>query len=374
MLYVALTRARNRLIVTAKVPDADKLLDEADKTRGDADGYFVTGQGTYIHWIVGAAAKYGSADFYRITQTTEAEILGETEESGADAPEIRPETAVSEENLPEEAVLRERFAFVYPHEHLAAIPAKLSVSGLYPEILDEGSPAEPVYTVTERGFAPVSEEITEDSMEAGDLPEEPKQGLRPRFMTGESDIRAADRGSATHVFLQFADFERLAETGAEAELERLVQSRHLTRKLAESVHLSQLRRFVRSVLLDKIRRSPMVRREFRFNTRMPAEQFTADEQLRGQLRADDVKITVQGVVDCVFRDPDSGRLGLADYKTDSLSAEEWQNRALAHKKLIDRHRNQLLYYRDICGKMFGEEIGETLLYSTVLGECVPVTD
>ena len=61
-----------------------------------------------------------------------------------------------------------------------------------------------------------------------------------------------------------------------------------------------------------------------------------------------------------------------DYKTDSLTPEEWQNRALAHKKLIGRHRNQLLYYRDICGKMFGEEIAGTVIYSTVLGECINV--
>jgi len=105
---------------------------------------------------------------------------------------------------------------------------------------------------------------------------------------------------------------------------------------------------------------------------MPAERFTADETFREKLREEGVKITVQGVVDCVFRDPDSGRLVLVDYKTDSLTAEEWQDRARAHKKLADRHRNQLLYYREICGKMFGEEIGETLIYSTVLGECVNV--
>jgi ATP-dependent exoDNAse (exonuclease V) beta subunit len=124
--------------------------------------------------------------------------------------------------------------------------------------------------------------------------------------------------------------------------------------------------------MKKIRRSPMVRREFRFNTRMAAENFTADPEFREKLRAEEIKITVQGVVDCVFRDPDSGKLILVDYKTDSLTPEEWQNRALAHKKLIGRHRNQLLYYRDICGKMFGEEIAGTVIYSTVLGECVDV--
>ena len=385
MLYVALTRARNRLIVTAKVTDAEKLLEEAEKTRGDADGYFVGSQGTYIQWIIGAAAKYGNADFYRITQIPEAALLGDTDDNFPEDPlaaehpvenSALSHTPDEEAPLPDESVLRERFAFAYPFEHLGTIPSKLSVSGLYPEILDEGRPSEPVYTPTDSGFQPVSDALSsepEDVVPASEqAPAEPAKSVRPRFMTGGNEVRAAERGSATHVFLQFADFERLAADGAEAELERLVGSRHLSRTLADMVNRNQLRRFLGSVLMDKIRRSPMVRREFRFNTRMPAERFTADPALQEKLRTDNVRITVQGVVDCVFRDPDKGHLVLVDYKTDSLTAEEWQNRRRAHEKLAARHRNQLLYYRDICSKMFGEPIAETLIYSTVLGECIPV--
>ena len=373
MLYVALTRARNRLIVTAKVSDADKMLTEAEQTRDCADSYFVNSQGTYIRWILGAAAKYGNADFYKISSVPEAVLLSEEEEAENDPVENTASVPEKEETPLDEEAIRARFTFVYPHEHLAAIPSKLSVSGLYPEILDEGRTADTVYTVTETGFTPVQEAVSAEEIPAEDIPAEPAKGLRPRFMTGESSIRAADRGSATHIFLQFADFGRLAQDGAEAELKRLVQSRHLSRTLADMVNMSQLRRFIRSDLMDKIRRSPMVRREFRFNTRMAAENFTADPEFREKLRAEDLKITVQGVVDCVFRDPDSGKLVLVDYKTDSLSPEEWQNRALACKKLTARHRNQLLYYRDICTKMFGEEIAETVIYSTVLGECISVT-
>ena len=372
MLYVALTRAKNRLIVTAKVSDADKMLEEAEQTRDCADGYFVNNQGTYIQWILGAAAKYGNADFYKISSVSESVLLSEEEEETASVPDAAvPEDAG--EPL-DEAGLRRRFTFAYPYDHLAAIPSKLSVSGLYPEILDEGRPADTVYTITETGFQPVTEAVPGEERDAQDIPAEPAKGLRPRFMTGDSSIRAADRGSATHIFLQFADFGSLARDGAEAELERLITTRHISRTLADAVSMSQLKRFVRSSLMDKIRRSPMVRREFRFNTRMAAENFTADEALREKLRAEDIRITVQGVVDCVFRDPDSGGLVLVDYKTDSLSPEEWQNRALAYKKLADRHRNQLLYYRDICGKMFGEEISETVIYSTVLGECISVSE
>ncbi len=369
MLYVALTRARNRLIVTAKVSNTEKLLAEAEMTRDDADGYYVGNQGTYIHWIVGAAAKYGNSDFYRITQLHESAIFEEAD--AVSSPEA--ETSADEKpTLSEEkkAGLRSRFGFIYPHDHLAAIPSKLSVSGLYPEILDENRRPDTLYTITESGFTPVEDLPAAEE----DTPAEPekKTHLRPRFMTGESDVRATDRGSATHTFLQFADFPRLAETGAEAELERLVQTRHLSPKLAETVSVRELNRFTRSTLMQKILRSPDVYREFRFNTRMAAESFTADPELREKLRAEGIKITVQGVVDCVFRDPDSGKLVLVDYKTDRLTNEEWNDRAKAHAKLLGRHRNQLLYYRDICGKMFGEEIAETVLYSTVLGECISV--
>lgn len=371
MLYVALTRARNRLIVTAKVPDAEKLVTEAEMTRDAADGYFVGNQGTYIQWIIGAAAKYGNADFYRITQIPEAAVLGEEPEPDENHPVENSEVSQNPPSVDpaKEEELRSRFDFAYPHEHLAAIPSKLSVSGLYPEILDEGRTPDTVYAITETGFTPFTETETE-----ADEPDEaePKPGIRPRFMTGGSEVKATDRGSATHIFLQFADFGILAEHGAEYELDRLVKTRHLSEKLAEMVNIGELKRFVRSDLMDKIRRSPMVRREFRFNTRMAAEHFTADEDFREKLRGEGVKITVQGVVDCVFRDPDSGKLVLVDYKTDRLTAEEWKDRVRAHKKLADRHRNQLLYYRDICGKMFDEEIGETVLYSTVLGECVNV--
>ncbi len=368
MLYVALTRARNRLIVTAKVANVDKLLAEAEMTREDADGYYVSSRGTYMQWIVGSAAKYGNADFYTLTQIHESAIFAEEDDvQPVENYTVSPtESAFSKEK---EAELRSRFDFVYPYEHLAAIPSKLSVSGLYPEILDENRRPDPVYTVTETGFAPVGELPEEDGTSEETAP---KAHRRPRFLTGESDIKATDRGSATHTFLQFADFERLAKNGAEAELERLVQSRHLSRKLADAVNLRELTRFTRSELMDKILRSPDVHREFRFNTRMAAEKFTSDPDLREKLREENIKITVQGVVDCVFRDPDSGRLVLIDYKTDRLTAEEWDDRAKAHRKLLDRHRNQLMYYRDICGKMFGEAIGETFLYSTVLGECIAV--
>ena len=112
----------------------------------------------------------------------------------------------------------------------------------------------------------------------------------------------------------------------------------------------------------------MVKREFRFNALLPAERFTSDAGFAAILASRDAKITVQGVVDCVFRDPDGGGLVLVDYKTDALTAEERRHPEKAAEKLLARHRNQLSYYKEICSAMFGEEIERTVIYSTVLGE------
>ena len=116
----------------------------------------------------------------------------------------------------------------------------------------------------------------------------------------------------------------------------------------------------------------MVKREFRFNALLPAERFTKDEAFAGLLRARGIRVTVQGVVDCVYRDPDTGRLILVDYKTDRLTAAEMRDPSLAAEKLRARHTRQLSYYREICSAMFEEEIAAARVYSTALGKCVEI--
>lgn len=390
MLYVALTRAEHRLIVTAKVADADGAIERARELAPYSDGYTVSAQGTYIDWIVGAAAKHGDDTFYSIYTIPSSEILSpdyraSTTDSTSPTEEAANVTETSGEAgdghpvensaaLPTDGELRERFSFVYPYRHLIGIPTKLSVSALYPEILDENGERSgattSLYTMTEGGVLREAGTVGDGVGTDEAAIEGVGVGTRPSFMTGANEVGGARRGSATHVFMQFANFERLAREGIDAELSRLIEERYMSEGAAELVSMRQLRLFCKSELMDKLCRSKLVRREFRFNARMSAAAFTADEELREKLREDDVRLTVQGVVDCVFRDPDSGALVLVDYKTDSLTEEEFNDHALARRKLLERHRHQLLYYRDICEKMFNEPIREVYIYSTVLGECI----
>ncbi|MBQ8401999.1 MAG: PD-(D/E)XK nuclease family protein, partial [Clostridia bacterium] len=104
---------------------------------------------------------------------------------------------------------------------------------------------------------------------------------------------------------------------------------------------------------------------------MDAHRFTEDPDFASVLHRDGVRLIVQGVVDCVFREPD-GSLTLVDYKTDRPTAEEYKAPALADARFIARHGKQLAYYKEICTRMFGEEIRNVVIYSTALGREIPV--
>jgi len=172
--------------------------------------------------------------------------------------------------------------------------------------------------------------------------------------------------------MQFADFAALRNFGVKYELDRLVRERFITPGSAELINLRQLERFAESGLLDKMLRAPLLKREFRFNVLLDASRFTRDPEMKKKLADGQIKVTVQVLVDCVFRDPDTGKLVLVDYKTDSITDEEWKDLSRAEEKLRRRHRDQLTYYREICSEMFGEEIEDALVYSTVLGRTVKV--
>lgn len=356
VVYVALTRARNRLIVTGKVKDAEKYLTDCHFAAEYASSYSVTGNCTYLDWITTAAFVHGPDPCYRIV----------TVSATADEQTIAEEqTTVAEDTTtttPDwDTVLSENLSFRYPYSHLATIPAKLSVSQLHPGVLDEPI-TEPV---TEDNDLSVPEPIEEPEIETtSSVTETPL----PRFLSsGEATLTAAQRGTATHQFLQFTDFAALAKNGVQAELTRLVEQHYLDEKTAGGVYVTHIQRFRESDLFRRMCASPLCHREFRFNVPLPACLFTNDPVLQEKLAAEDVQLIVQGVVDCVFREPD-GTLTLVDYKTDHPTAEARRDPAVAKTQFLTRHGEQLSLYREICEKLFGEAIHKAVLYSTVLGE------
>jgi len=242
-------------------------------------------------------------------------------------------------------LLRDRLNYEYPYEHLKNMPAKVSVSRLYPDLLDDN------------GEVLDSENISLPSLAAA-----------PAFLGGESGF-AAEAGTATHVFMQFCDFEKLLKDGVNAELNRLVSLGFITDEMAKLIRTDELYDFSESALIRDICEAEWVRREQRFNLRLSAAEFTKNEILKKELQ--DETLLVQGVIDCFYRSK-NGSLVLVDYKTDRLTKNQLENPEAARKAMKLRHGTQLEYYAEALEQMLGKRPDKILIYSLHLGDTLSI--
>ncbi len=387
ILYVALTRPRDRLYVTATMRHPHRAVEKAASRRsplGAAEAYAC---GSYADMILAAAAGDPSFDLL-FPGEGEAEEGGRVSQAHVNEAEDNAQTTPSTAEVEEAAhTLADRFSYVYPHQHLTALPGKMSVSRLYPTVLDESEADVPpvprvppesgnVLQVGTRVLQ--ADEISLSNvlhLQDFDRDEDAAQGKAgsatgylPRFMGGERDA-AARAGTATHLFMQFCDFTYLRQNGAAAELARLTEARFLSAEDTALVRLCEIEAFVRSSLLSALMGNGRLYRELRFHARMPAAAFTADP--RKQAAYQDETVLVQGVMDGVLLRPD-GEIWLFDYKTDRLTAEEKRDPALAAEKLCARHGSQLSYYAEACRQIFGRSPDRVMIYSLPLGDTVDV--
>ena len=341
LLYVALTRARERLYVTGSVTKPEAKLEDARKEAALFLDWKILSRTNSLAWILPILAERG--DPYLRIHLLEGEEGAEP--IAAERPEEAEETgfAKGSDGLAEQ--LYARLTFAYPDAAATALPEKLSVSRLTPTVLDG----------TEESAAPLV------------LPEEHRP-TAPAFLTGKRTDEAALAGTATHLFLQFCDMERLAAEGVEAEIARLTAAEFLRPEDAARVRRDEVEAFCRSRLFARLRAAKRVRRELRFHALLPAAAFTTEEARAAALAGRE--LLVQGVIDCVLEEEDG--YTVIDYKTDRLTAAELADPRLAAEKLTARHGDQLAYYAAACTRMLGKPPRELLLYSLPLGDTVSV--
>lgn len=338
ILYVALTRARERLYVTgAMARDFQISLNEAAFRSQFECRHSILSAKSYMPWILAAVAE--KPDIVKIV-TELPQIDGELDESKK--PNDKSDDRAKDGLLD---ILRDRFSFVYHDKRSGRIPAKISVSKLYPNMLDDDA-----------------SDLQEDARPLRLVPS------KPLFLQEEA-VRAtgAERGTATHLFMQFCDFSRAEKNGVREELAYLVENRFIPKGTAELINIRQIERFFRSDIYKALKNARQVWRETRFNLLFPANDFTTDEAEKQAL--DGEMITVQGVIDLFFTDA-NGKVILCDYKTDYLSPEELADEEKAAKKLIAAHSQQLKYYAVAVENLLGKRPDIICLYSLPLGKTI----
>ena len=343
VLYVALTRARERLYVTASTASSkEKLQENAAAQIKFCDRSTILGCNSYLEWILlPFADPAADSSCAKLSFVSPSEIHLEKETANKKVSEHLP--LPNAELL---AKLEKNFAFRYAYRDLQRIPAKLSVSRLSPAVLDTNDDAVDLFCE--------------------------KKTQVPDFFISDRPSRAtpAERGTATHLFLQFCDFGYAARHGAKVELSRLVEKKFLPENLANILYLEELESFLQSDLFGEIQSAKRIIREQRFNLLLSPDHFTQDTEFRSKLTEE--RLAVQGVIDLILVN-EKGEISLFDYKTDRLTQEERSNPKLAQKALQERHGLQLSYYAHAIEELFGRPCQKVCIYSTHAGKLFPIT-
>lgn len=334
VLYVAATRAKEKLVLvtTLKNPISTLTSLAAPLSReGAIPAHTVLAARSFSDWILEVALRHPSAATLR--RMAEAEDLPlfptnddwEIDIVRAQTDEEAPEAAEEDAfpiDMQEASALRERLQYTYPYATLGKVPNKLAASAL-----SHGG-RDLLLTATSQ----------------------------PAFL-GSTGLSPTQRGTALHTFMQFADYH-VAAKDVNAEIERLVERKFLTREQADSLSVVRLRRFFESPLYARMARSPRCLREVPFTI---GRSVTALFPELATENAENEEIVVQGIADCVFEE--NGKLVVVDYKTDRVSSGE---------ELCKRYEKQLHIYAHALSRALDLPVEKCILYAFALDEEVPV--
>ena len=345
ILYVALTRARERLYITAHTRSRlEKLEENASLAYQFASDFKLKKCKNWLSMVLAGIYPLQDGDSFTFTALEKDGVSLNSICNIENISDVVYDGIISDEQI---EMIKSRLDFEYPHTHLNKLPAKLSVSKLTPTILDD---------------------IDDDAATLESF-DEAKILEIEEFFENKSKITGADKGTATHLFLQFCDFAYAEKNGAKAELSRLVDSKFIAPQVAELINLKQIENFFKSDFYTMLKNAKKTYREQRFNILLPASHFTQDEEFKSEIEKEE--ILVQGVIDLFFED-ENGNIILCDYKTDYLSYEEMQDEALVIKKMKDRHGKQLEYYAMAIERFLDKSPDKILIYSLPFGEAVEI--
>jgi len=331
VLYVAMTRAKEKLIAVARVKSERDAVNAGARygLRSGRLGYFeAMSANSYFDWLMSAYLRH--TDCAKIRSSGD---YGDIPLAGSDfsmkvcvyTPGDEADEAVKTESAEPDgdiiAELKRRCDYVYPYSALSKIPVKRTAS----EIENER-------------FSP---EFFAKS--------------KPAFLSG-NELTPAQRGSANHLFLQLCDFEN-ARNDYDGEKRRLVSNGLLSEKQADVLLDGRLKAFFAGELCSRMINAQNLYREKQFSVFLPAYMFT--DGLPDY--AKDKQIFVQGMTDVIF--VEDSKAYVVDYKTDRTNDPE---------ELKSRYSSQLKIYTLAAAQTLRLPIGGAYIFSVYSGKCIEV--
>ena len=341
ILYVALTRTKEKLFITGVTRDFKKDLEKIDgsierypKENGKINPILIKKCKKYLDWIL-LVYQYeknlcsDKVDLNTYKKKTLIKTLKKVDNGEIDV--IKElEDKSKDTNKEELNKISNVLNYKYPNMLDTVIPTKTAVTTL--KQLESGDKVL------------IEKEIT--------LP-------KPKFLkTGEEEkITASKKGTLVHLCMQRLDekvnydLEKVKELLEELEAKKIITS-----KEKEAINPKKILEFTKSKIWEELKSAKEVEREKPFYINVPAKDIYKEET--------NENILVQGIIDLYYIDKDDN-LNLVDYKTDYVEAGNEQ-------ELVNKYRKQLDLYKQALEQAYNKQVKNTYIYSVYLNKIIEI--
>ena len=353
ILYVAFTRAKEKLIITGATSNLEKSINgwisSASLDKNIVLPSEVLKGKSYLDWIAMAMCKHTCGEKLRgVTGATRDLITSDfstwnikfwTKDLLTVDKNLEPVDKIEDENLfitsknvVVDKEIGRRLDYKYKFIEGAMLPSNISVSDLKKKEFTYGDEVHDTVEVFKE-----------------------KEVLKPKFLKEEKGLSAAERGTVIHYVMQRLNYDRVSTISEiKSQIEEMIFDNSLTEKEASAVWYKKIYNFFNGKLGERVlkayKEDRLVSRELPFFTELSSVEY--DPELNKEIYMDE-KIRLQGIIDCFFEEEDG--IVLLDYKTDYVEEGKVD-------EIIERYKSQIKYYKDALEKIIGKRVKESYLY------------
>lgn len=348
ILYVAFTRAKEKLIITGTVDNVENTFQrwcEAAYCKGDKlPEYSLANSRNFLDWIGPSVARHPCGELIREKSSIKYDLTSIKEDDSKWKVFVHSREDfknTKKENMDEDIIgqiksleldnkeiykneVNRRLNWTYKYEQSSKIAAKFSVSEL------------------KRRFNLIDTENGVKFME-------PIYLKKPVFLKEKKGLTASERGIIMHLVMQHIDIHKAdSYNDIKEQIDKLVFREFITEAEAKSISIYKILKFFSSEIGIRMKKSSNVYREVPFY--MEVESTELYKQLPQHIYRDE-KVLIQGIIDCYFEE--GHNLILLDYKTDYVEELDL---------IREKYQTQIYYYGRALEKLTGKKVKGKYLY------------
>lgn len=354
ILYVALTRAKEKLYITGRskdftkyVQDKNKVLEMYESEKIKLDAKLMKKANSYLDWIMYVylfnqgrtitlkGESYKLSDIITLNVSNKKDLLKAlAKEEVVEQIDLKEKieqilkNKSDEENKKSEQALEELLEWKYDYIVDTTLPTKSSVT----KIKQEKIKLEEILKGIE------SEEV------------EYKKSYTPKFMQEDKKISNAEKGTLVHLCIQRLDERKDYELkDIQNMILNLVEKEIITQNEADAIDVNLIYQYTKSQLFEELRQAKEVHKEQPFYINIPAKDVVSEAENSKK------NILVQGIIDLYYIDKNDN-LVLIDFKTDYIS-----NEPNAKEKILEKYKVQLEIYKTALEQALGRKVNKTAI-------------